>query len=213
MEGYHSLQDLLIKRNAKFFGNKITHTRIGNKDDNIYGGSFNIENDLLPTFHKLYYDFVFKQNKKEYLTEKQLNGNCIAIDLDFRYSHDITARQHTKQTINDIICVYLDELKAFLHFDSNTKFDVFVFEKPNVNRLEDGSLTKDGIHIIIGLNLNFKYQLLLRKRMLCVLPEYVDLPLINDWNSVLDEGISRGTTNWQLFGSRKPGNEACNILK
>jgi hypothetical protein len=26
-------------------------------------------------------------------------------------------------------------------------------EKPNVNRLKDGSLTKDGIHFIIGLNM------------------------------------------------------------
>jgi len=33
-------------------------------------------------------------------------------------------------------------------------------------------------------------------------------PLINTWDSVLDEGISKGKTNWQLFGSRKPGNDA-----
>ena len=35
-----------------------------------------------------------------------------------------------------------------------------------------------------------------------------ELPLTNDVNSVLDEGISLGSTNWQLYGSRKPGNEA-----
>jgi hypothetical protein len=34
------------------------------------------------------------------------------------------------------------------------------------------------------------------------------LPLINSWEDVLDKGITEGTTNWQMYGSRKPGNEA-----
>jgi P4 family phage/plasmid primase-like protien len=46
------------------------------------------------------------------------------------------------------------------------------------------------------------------------LPEvWADLPLINDWPSVLDEGISKGKTNWQLFGSRKPGNDAYELVQ
>ena len=32
--------------------------------------------------------------------------------------------------------------------------------------------------------------------------------LINDWDSVIDEGVSNGTTPWQLYGSRKPKHEA-----
>ena len=32
--------------------------------------------------------------------------------------------------------------------------------------------------------------------------------ITNDWESVLDEGISTGKTNWQMFGSRKPGHES-----
>ncbi|MEE9571491.1 MAG: phage/plasmid primase, P4 family, partial [Candidatus Neomarinimicrobiota bacterium] len=35
-----------------------------------------------------------------------------------------------------------------------------------------------------------------------------DLPLINSYEDVLDRGISKGTTNWQLYGSRKPHNQA-----
>ena len=34
------------------------------------------------------------------------------------------------------------------------------------------------------------------------------MPLQNTWDEVLDEGITKGTTNWQLYGSRKPGNES-----
>ena len=37
-----------------------------------------------------------------------------------------------------------------------------------------------------------------------------ELPLREDctWASVLDEGVSKGSCNWQLYGSRKPDNEA-----
>jgi hypothetical protein len=202
-------REFLFKRSVKNTESKeCTHTRIPDKNLNIYPGSYNIPDELLPTFYNLYYENVFIQKNKEYLTEKQLNGKCIAIDLDFRYSHEITNRQHTKDDISNIVCLYLDGLKEYLEFNNDSNFDVFVFEKPNVNRLEDGSLTKDGIHIIIGLRLDNKIQVLLRKKMLDILPNDINLPLINSWESVLDEGISKGHTNWQLFGSRKPGNEA-----
>ena len=38
-----------------------------------------------------------------------------------------------------------------------------------------------------------------------------DLPLQNNYDSVLDLGISKGTTNWQVFGSRKPNHKAYTI--
>ena len=50
--------------------------------------------------------------------------------------------------------------------------------------------------------------MMIRETMVTKIAEVWDLPLENTWESVLDEGISKGTTNWQLFGSRKPGNEA-----
>ena len=37
--------------------------------------------------------------------------------------------------------------------------------------------------------------------------EFGDIPLINDWDAVFDKGLSVGTTNVQLFGSRKPHHE------
>ena len=62
--------------------------------------------------------------------------------------------------------------------------------------------------MIIGIQVDHIIQTMIREKMITTLPEYCDLPLINTWDSVLDEGISKGHTNWQLFGSRKPGNEA-----
>jgi hypothetical protein len=219
---YRDYFDFMVKHSAKNINNSnnsstsinITHTRIPDKDLNIYAGSFVIPKEELDTFYNLYYNYIFENDKKpkEYLTEKQLeNGGPIVIDFDFRYNHAVTERQHTKDHVRDMICVYLDELKEYYTFEESKAFSVYIFEKPNVNRLADGSLTKDGIHMIISIQSDHIIQTLLRDKMINKLPEYMDLPLINTWESVLDKGISEGCTNWQLFGSRKPGNEAYNL--
>lgn len=212
---FKDLNEFLAKHSAKHVVNgantgvSITHTRIPDKELNIYAGSYIIPKEDLETFYSLYYNHIFEKKLKEYLTEKQLDsGGPLLVDFDFRYNSSVITRQHTRQHVADMICVYLDELKEYYVFESNKPFSVYIFEKPNVNRLADGSLTKDGIHMIIGIQTDHVIQTMLREKMITILPEYSDLPLINTWESVLDEGISKGHTNWQLFGSRKPGNEA-----
>jgi len=208
---YKDLSEFLAKHNAKEEKNvPITHTRIGSKDLNVYGGSYIIPKEDLETFYHLYYDHIFIKKKKEYLTEVQLNNGSepLLVDLDFRYNYDVETRQHTKEHIQDIICLYLEELKEFFIFEENKAFDVFIFEKPTVNRVKEDNITKDGIHILIGIQIDHTMQMMIRDRILSKIGDTCDLPLINTWDSVLDKGISKGTTNWQLFGSRKPGNDA-----
>jgi P4 family phage/plasmid primase-like protien len=213
---FKDLNEFLAKHSVKNNESKkvgdtacCTHTRIPDKDLNIYAGSYIIPKEELPTFHSLYYDSIFVKKRKEYLTEKQLeSGGPMAVDFDFRYNHDINERQHTSEHISDMVCEYSEMLKECYLVEPDIPFDVFIFEKPNVNRLGDGTLTKDGIHMIIGVQIDHNMQTFIRGKMMKQLPEIWDLPLINNWDSVLDEGISKGKTNWQLFGSRKPGNEA-----
>jgi P4 family phage/plasmid primase-like protien len=212
---FKDLNEFLAKHSAKNVTNNtgstlsISHTRIPDKELNIYAGSYIIPKEERDVFYSLYYNHIFEKKFKEYLTEKQLeSGGPIAVDFDFRYHNSVTERPHTRQHVADMICVYLDELKEYFVIEENKPFSVYIFEKPNVNRLADGSLTKDGIHMIIGIQADHVIQTMLREKMITTLPEYCDLPLINTWESVLDEGISKGHTNWQLFGSRKPGNEA-----
>jgi len=213
---FKDLNEFLAKHSAKNpEGNKVgdsscsTHTRIPDKELNIYAGSYIIPKEDLDTFHSLYYDSIFVKKRKEYLTEKQLeNGGPMAVDFDFRYNYDVSTRQHTREHVSDMVCEYSELLKECYLIKPDIPFDVFVFEKPNVNRLADHSLTKDGIHMIVGLQVDHTMQMIIRDKMMTQMPEIWDLPLINTWDSVLDEGISKGTTNWQLFGSRKPGNEA-----
>jgi hypothetical protein len=212
---FKDLNDFLAKHNANSEKREgvaipLTHTRIGDKNLGIHGGSYIIPKEIEPTFWKLYYTAVFANKKLEYLTEKQLETSCpILLDFDFRYNYETHERQHTKDHVVDIInVVYLEILKEFYTFEENKPFPIYVFEKPNVNRLADKTLTKDGIHIIIGIQMEHSLQILLRKKVLEKIGETWDLPLTNSWETVLDEGISKGTTNWQVYGSRKPGNMA-----
>ena len=152
---FKDLNDFLAKHSAKNTTNNtratlsITHTRIPDKELNIYAGSYIIPKEERDVFYSLYYNHIFEKKYKEYLTEKQLEScGPMALDFDFRYNHDITERKHTRDHVRDIICVYLDELKEYFIFEESKPFSVYVFEKPNVNRLADGSLTKDGIHMI-----------------------------------------------------------------
>jgi P4 family phage/plasmid primase-like protien len=212
---FKSLNEFLIKHSTKHVkeggGENVvaTHTRIANKELNIYGGSYVIPKEDLKEFYGLYYEHVFVKKNKEYLTEKQLSMNSsLVIDFDFRYAYEVDERKHTKEHIYDMVSLYLDELKEYFIFKENEPFDVYIFEKPNVNRLNDKSLTKDGIHMMIGIQMDHIMQTMFREKMITKLEEIWDLPLLNDYGAVLDEGISKGSTNWQLYGSRKPDNEA-----
>jgi len=217
---FKDLNEFLSKHNANSekregINISLTHTRIPSKELSIYGGSYIIPKEMEPTFWELYHKAVFVNKKMEYLTEKQLEtGGPVLLDFDFRYNYDVETRQHTKDHIIDIInLIYLELLKEFFVFEENKPFPIYVFEKPHVNRLADKSLTKDGVHIIIGIKMDHSLQMLLRKKVLTKIDEIWDLPLINSWDAVLDEGISKGTTNWQVFGSRKPGNMAYELTQ
>lgn len=184
-------------------------TRIGDTTSNIYGGKYYIERHELDEFYELYKQYVFTNKKYEYLTEVQLDdGNGpILIDVDFRYDKTVDTRQHSEDDILTIIQCYVDNLKKIVEFTDDIEFPIFTFEKEKVNQLEDK--TKDGIHIIIGIKLKFEYQLELRNKVVNDITNYsIELPVINDWSNILDIAMPRGKTNWQLFGSRKPGNQS-----
>jgi P4 family phage/plasmid primase-like protien len=184
----------------------ITNTRIGNP-----GGKYHISEDEYNTFLELYYRDIVSKGADEYLTEKQLvEGGPIAIDVDLRYPYETSEKQYKKTHIDDLVYIYLEELKKIFRFDDKAKFPIYIFEKSNVNRLEDKQLTKDGIHIVIGIQSDRITQTILRKRIIEEIAQnelWISVPIINTWEDVFDEGISKGHTNWQLYGSRKPQHE------
>ena len=188
----------------------ITNTRIGNKESNIYGGSYHVSQEEYPEFLKLYYDTIVSQQKMEYLTEKQLETNCPAlIDIDLRFHIDTNERQYTIEHIEDLVDSYLDETTKMYQYDDTTQFQVFIFQKDTINKVPEKQITKDGIHIIFGLQVERTAQLYLRNKIIQKVEDiWGDFNIINKWDEVFDDGISAGHSNWQLYGSRKPNHEA-----
>lgn len=202
-----------LLRSFKTNESEHTHTRIGDKTIQIFGGKYNIDHNI-EKFNKQYYKHVFVKGNKEYLTEKQLHDGDeqILIDLDFRYNIEIEERQHTEETLEDLVQLYMEEIDKLAKLKVDEKIPIFISEKPHVNKQLE--VTKDGIHMVIGIKMPHSIQMLLRENVMKRIDTVLgDLPLQNSYEEVFDRGISKGTTNWQVFGSRKPGNESYALVK
>jgi len=207
MDSSNVLDIFLKKCRIKDTGKPFTHTRIPDAGLSIYGGSFHISDEEYKTFSKIYYNHVILGHNSEYLTEKQrMEDGPVMIDIDFKYDIKIKTRQHSRDHINDLVHLYITELNKMLVIPLHTTIEVYVMERVNVTMLPDKNKTKDGIHIIIGLKLHKNLQIILRETIIPKISEmWKDLPLTNTFNDVFDEGVTRGTVNWQLYGSTKPG--------
>ena len=200
--------DDYLKLHNAVKGSGHSNTRIGDKNLSIYGGSYKIPPNEWKDFMKRYYQHVFVNGKMEYLTEKQLiEDGPILVDIDLRYEKSITKKQHTEEHVRDMVMLYVDKLSELVEVKDTAKIDVFVMEKNDVNCLEQK--TKDGIHMIICIKMHKGLQVLLRNKVMEELKiMWDDLPITNTWDEVLDEGVTKGFVNWQMYGSRKPGNLA-----
>ena len=190
-------------------GSPITHTKIGNKELNVYGGSYNITN--LSEFWDKYYRHVFEEKNREFLTEKQLiDDGPLLVDIDLRYENSIKERQHNKDHIIDLIVLYANKLNLIFEIPNGSKINVYILEKPDVNVLEDK--TKDGIHIIFCIKMHKALQCVLRKMIISEIKNIWDnISITNNYEDVFDEGITKGFVNWQVYGSRKPLNKAYHL--
>lgn len=191
-------------------GVPFTHTRIGDKDK-IYGGTYQIDDQR--QFIDRYYKHVFDGNNLEYLTEKQLvEDGPLLIDIDLSYDPSVNSKQHSTNHVLDLIMLYLEKCRGIFKIPNDTIINAYAMEKTNVNCLE--KKTKDGIHIIIGIKMHKAVQVMLRRMILEEIKVlWEDLPIKNTWEDVLDEGVTKGHVNWQLYGSRKPKHDAYLIKK
>ena len=197
---------LLARRSGK--GAPHTHTRIGDSKLQVHGGAYCIAEGDEGILLDRHYHKAFVKGQPEHLTEKQLvNDGPLLVDLDFRYAQGTKEKQHGEVDIVDIVMCYANRLAEMLEIPDGTEIPVYVQEKAAVNQLED--VTKDGIHMLFGVSLRKTLQVLLRTKVLEDLPDLLgELPITNTWSDVVDEGVTRGHANWQLYGSRKPGHQA-----
>ena len=200
--------ELYLKNHAATKGDGYTHTKIGDPKMNIYPGSYTIPPEDMAEFMKKYHKHVFVGGNQEHLTEKQnIEEGPILVDIDLRYDTSIKTKQHTDEHITDALMLYADKISELLDIADGATMEVYVMEKKDVNCLPDA--TKDGVHIIFGIQMHKGLQVLLREKVMPELQEmWEGLPITNTWDQVLDEGITKGYVNWQMYGSRKPGNQA-----
>jgi phage/plasmid-associated DNA primase len=187
----------------------ITNTRIGDIENGISGGVYYISQEDYPQFLKQFYNNIIKPGHKEYLTEKQLNDDNFKtkpfyVDLDFNYA--TMGRFHTQENIDNILYCYIEEIKKYCYFEGEEKFKIWVMQRDQPYTNNKGK-HKDGLHILFGIMVDTRIQILIRRNLL----ENEDmkqilgnLPLINTIEDVFDEGITTGSTNAQLYGCCKP---------
>jgi P4 family phage/plasmid primase-like protien len=189
---------------------KITNTRIGNSALEIYGGKYYIPDEKYQEFLQFYYREVFLKGQPEYLTETQLEKGPLLVDVDLRHDYSVTTRQYTLDHITELVDQYLAVFKETFQLEDAVCIDIYLFQKPSVNRVAEDEITKDGAHLIFSLACDHITQQIIRKKVIAEMDNVwgTELGLTNTWDKVFDEGISQGPTNWQLVGSRKPGNEA-----
>ena len=211
------LKQFLIANSAKKgdASVNVTNTQIPSKEENILGGRYSIEGDKYNEFLKLYCSDILNKGKNAYLTEAQYKeGGPIAIDLDLHYESNVRTRQCNINHISEFISVILEEIKSMYQFDEDTPFFVFVMLKDGVTILEEKNLTKDGVHILIGIKSDKVIELMLRDR---ILPKMNDifgkLPLVNTMEDVYDKSVSSGNAPWQLYGCKKPNSIGPYLLK
>lgn len=188
-------------------GETHTHTIIGDKALNIYGGSYTIPSENWLEFMEMYWNYVFYSGNKAYMTEKQLDNGAVYVDLDFRYSQGTNQRFHTEEHIIDIIMKYYEMICKILDIPEEDEIKVFVLEKDKVNELDNK--TKDGIHILFGIKMTKECRKLLRQLVMKEIKVLIDdLPLTNTIEEVIDNAIAESSVNCQMYGSRKPGHQA-----
>ena len=199
---YKNYQDCLTKHKMEKDDARVpTNT-------SIRGGKYHIPDEEYPHFLKLYNRDIVSKGSEEFLTEKQRDTNGpIVVDIDLKYGYEITEKQYTKKHIDALVVLYSDVIKDIYQLEDHVRIPVFIFEKPHVNRLSDKNLTKDGIHMIIGIQCDRITQTILRSRVIEKIAEmelWNTLSITNTWEDMFDKGISEGYTNWQLYGSKKP---------
>ena len=119
------------KKDAEFV---YTHTSLGDggKPMKIYPGSYNITDDELDNFYKIYFEHVFNKDRHAYLTEKHLdNLGPILLDLDFRFEGIVKERKYSQETIETFLDIYFEHLKSLVNIPENL-LKVYVMEKPKL---------------------------------------------------------------------------------
>jgi P4 family phage/plasmid primase-like protien len=195
-------------------GKAFTNTSIG-----IPRVSINIPADCYDNFLNLY-ALAITSGVSLFLTEKPIEPSPIRVDLDFRFSQDlsneeITAskiiRKYNEENIYKIINAYFTIINTYLNISDEANV-AYVMEKPNPTLFRNK--IKDGIHIIFpNIIVNNNIQHFIRTKILERAQEIFD---IRDICAIPDDIVDKAIISancWQMYGSKKPESDAYRVTK
>ena len=193
-------------------GKAFTNTSIANPRISV-----NIPTDNYDTFLELY-ALAITSGVSVHLTEKPLDPSPLRVDLDFRFSKDITMheerfiqRKYNESHVHKIVDAYFKIINYYLMVDEKSNI-AYIMEKPVPT--EYRGKIKDGIHIIfphIIVNNNIQY--FIRTK---ILEKSQEIFNITDICAIPDDIVDRAIISancWQMYGSKKPDCDTYRVTK
>ena len=184
--------------------NVSTHTSIGDPP-----GAWHIDDEYLEHFYDIYGDICFKYNIDCHLTERHKEVSPILIDLDFRYDMNHSERLFDIEFIKKVVKLYNKVIKESYVEIPEHLLESYILLKEHPIR--DTDKFKDGIHIVYPyLVTKPDIQKWFRKTIIRDYKNELNeifstIHCTNDYPDIFDDKVIYDT-NWQLYGSKKPGN-------
>jgi len=213
MSAKNELQAFINKFKAEK-GKPYTNTSIGNPKFAI-----NVPADNYEDFLDLY-ALAITNGVQLYITEKPIDPSPMRVDLDFRFSQDITtdgevkttpARKYNDEIIKKIIDIYFITINSYLDIDDKANI-AYVMEKPCPTIFRNK--IKDGLHIIFPhIIISNNIQHFIRKKILDKGNEIFNIPdICNIHEDIIDKAIISANC-WQMYGSKKPDSDTYRVSK
>jgi len=149
------------------------------------------------------------KKEQQYLIERPLEdcSPVIAVDFDFRFSPEITTRQHDDMMIFAVVNEIVETVHHITEAEPNFRYFIAV-EHKNIKTLaktDNGQQTKDGFHIKLGIRATRDAQKLIRDILLRTMPDKLaSLPLVNEISDIIDASVLGGVNGITMPLSAKP---------
>ena len=216
---FHFLRNLRAEK-----GKECTHTSIGRP-----AASYLVPGEQSHDFLTLYTQAI-SDGHNLHFTEKHRDVGPVVIDIDLRHELAHTpasaattsspTRMYTPQDLHDLLAVYMQVMDGIVVLpddDNGVGGDpeegvlIYVLEKPAPTIPEGRSYVKDGWHVMIpDVVTRPAVQYLMRREVLKdpAIPQIFErMHITNSINDAIDEAVIC-RNNWQMYGSRKPGQSA-----
>ncbi len=213
------LNSFINKYKVQQKGKPYTNTSIGSPKISLFIPDENY-NEFIDIYSLAITNYI-----QLHFTEKPIDPSPLRIDLDFKFplnemSYDINddyksvktyKRIYTSENIDRIITYYNNIIKEYI--DINDDYNLaYVMEKskPSLYR----NKLKDGIHIVYpNIIVSNNVQHFIRRKILDIADDmFLGLPVCNNHEDIIDKAIIN-VNCWQMYGSKKPDNEAYRVSK